>query len=139
VLSVLLTGGCMRGFGLVLAAATLVATAAAGADGRFERSLKMLAPTERLEQLCDYTAMTRIREQNRDYRPDRAVANAMAEPVTSADTLEVTGGAFRSKKKWYALSYRCTATPDHLKVVDFRFTIGEEIPEAKWASFGLWN
>ena len=118
---------------------TLVATAAAGADGRFERSLKMLAPTERLEQLCDYTAMTRIREQNRDYRPDRAVANAMAEPVASADTLEVTGGAFRSKKKWYALSYRCTATPDHLKVVDFRFTIGEEIPEAKWASFGLWN
>ena len=129
----------MRGFGLVLAATTLVATAAAGADGRFERSLKMLAPTERLEQLCDYTAMARIREQNKDYHPDRAVANAMAEPVASADTLEVTGGAFRSKKKWYALSYRCTASPDHLKVTDFRFTIGEEIPEGKWASFGLWE
>jgi hypothetical protein len=129
----------MRGFGLVLAAATLVATAAAGADGRFERSLKMLAPTERLEQLCDYTAMARIREQNKDYRPDRAVANAMAEPVASNDTLEVAGGAFRSKKKWYALSYRCTATPDHLRVIDFRFAIGEEIPEAKWALFGLWE
>jgi len=129
----------MRGFGLVLAAATLVATAAAGADGRFERSLKMLAPAERLEQLCDYTAMARIREQKKDYHPDRAVANAMAESVASADTLEVTGGAFRSKKKWYALSYRCTASPDHLKVTDFRFTIGEEIPEGKWASFGLWE
>ena len=129
----------MRGFGLVLGAATLVATAAADAGGRFERSLKMLAPAERLEQLCDYTAMAGIREQNKDYRPDRAVANAMAEPVASADTLEVTGGAFRSKKKWYALSYRCSATPDHLKVIDFRFTIGEEIPEAKWASFGLWE
>ena len=129
----------MRGFGLALAAATLVATAAAGADGRFERSLKMLAPAERLEQLCDYTAMMRIREQNKDYRPDRAVANAMTEPVASSDTLEVTGGAFRSRKKWYALSYRCTATPDHLTVIAFRFTIGEEIPEAKWASFGLWQ
>jgi hypothetical protein len=129
----------MRGFGVALAAATLFATAAAGADGRFERSLKMLAPTERLEQLCDYTAMTRIREQNKDYRPDRAVANAMAEPVTSNDTLAVAGGAFRSKKKWYALSYRCTVTPDHLRVIDFRFTIGEEIPEAKWASYGLWE
>jgi Domain of Unknown Function (DUF930) len=129
----------MRGFGLALAAVTLVATAAAGADGRFERSLKMLAPTERLEQLCDYTAMTRIREQNKDHRPDRAVANAMAEPVASNDTLEVAGGAFRSKKKWYALSYRCTATPDHLRVIDFRFAIGEEIPEAKWALFGLWE
>lgn len=129
----------MRGFGLALVAATLVATAAAGADGRFERSLKMLAPAERLEQLCDYTAMMRIREQNKDYRPDRAVANAMTEPVASSDTLEVTGGAFRSRKKWYALSYRCTATPDHLTVIAFRFTIGEEIPEAKWASFGLWQ
>ena len=129
----------MRGFGLALVAATLVATAAAGADGRFERSLKMLAPAERLEQLCDYTAMMRIREQNKDYRPDRAVANAMTEPVASSDTLDVTGGAFRSRKKWYALSYRCTATPDHLTVIAFRFTIGEEIPEAKWASFGLWQ
>ena len=129
----------MRGFGLALAAATSVAAAAAGADGRFERSLKMLAPAERLEQLCDYTAMMRIREQNKDYRPDRAVANAMTEPVASSDTLEVTGGAFRSRKKWYALSYRCTATADHLTVIAFRFTIGEEIPEAKWASFGLWQ
>ena len=81
----------------------------------------MLAPAERLEQLCDYTAMTRIREQSKDYRPDRAVANAMAEPVATGDTLEVTGGAFRSRKKWYALTYRCTATPDHLTIVTFTF------------------
>ena len=129
----------MRAFGLTLAAATVIATAVALADGRFERSLKMLAPAERLEQLCDYTAMTRIREQNKDYHPDRAVANATAEPVATGDTIEVTGGAFRSRKKWYALSYRCTTTPDHLSVVTFRFTIGEEIPEANWASFGLWE
>lgn len=83
--------------------------------------------------------MTRIREQSKDYRPDRAVANAMAEPVVSGDTLEVSGGAFRSRKKWYALTYRCTATPDHLTIVTFRFTVGEEIPESKWASFGLWD
>jgi Domain of Unknown Function (DUF930) len=129
----------MRSFGLALAAVMIIATTAAGADGRIERSLKMLAPAERLEQLCDYTAMARIREQSKDYRPDRAVANAMAEPVATGDTIEVTGGAFRSRKKWYALSYRCTATPDHLSVVAFRFTIGEEIPEAQWASFGLWE
>ena len=73
----------MRSFGLALAAVTIIATTAAGADGRVERSLKMLAPAERLEQLCDYTAMARIREQSKDYRPDRAVANAMAEPVAT--------------------------------------------------------
>jgi hypothetical protein len=129
----------MRTFGLAGVAATFIAATAMAADGRFERSLKMLAPAERLEQLCDYTAMTRIREQNKDYRPDRAVANAMAEPVATGDTLEVAGGAFRSRKKWYGLSYRCTATPDHMTVVAFRFIVGEEIPEAKWASFGLWE
>src|SRR5690348_10343228 len=129
----------MRAFGLVVVGTTLVGAAAAAADGRFERSLQMLAPEERLEQLCDYTAMTRIRSEKKEFHPDRAVANAMTEPVAKGDTLEVPGGAFRSKKKWYALSYRCTATPDHLKVVAFNYTVGEEIPESKWASFGLWQ
>ena len=129
----------MRACGLAIVAAMVMAAAAAAADGRFERSLEMLAPAERLEQLCDYTAMTRIRSEKKEFRPDRAVANAMAQPRADGDTLEVTGGAFRSKKKWYTLSYRCTATPDHLKIVSFNYTVGEEIPEAKWASFGLWQ
>jgi len=129
----------MRACGLAVVAATVIVTAAAAADGRLERSLKMLAPAERLEQLCDYTAMARIRSEEKQFRPDRAVANAMAEPTATGDTLEVTGGAFRSRGKWYTLSYRCTATPDHMSVVTFRFTIGEEIPESKWASFGLWQ
>jgi len=94
---------------------------------------------ERLEQLCDYTAMTRIRTEQKQYRPDRAVANAMAEPKASGDTLEVTGGAFRSRKKWYALSYRCTSTPDRMSVVAFHFTVGDEIPQAKWSAYGLWD
>src|SRR5262249_46636561 len=128
-------GGCMRGFGGGVIATTIAAAAAVAAEGRFEGSFKKRSPAER----CDYTAMSRIREQNKDYRPDRAVANAMAEPVASGDTLEVSGGAFRSRKKWFALSYRCTATPDHLTIVNFRFTIGEEIPEGKWAAFGLWE
>ena len=129
----------MRASGLAIVAAMVMAAAAAAADGRFERSLEMLAPAERLEQLCDYTAMMRIRSEKKEFRPDRAVANAMAQPRADGDTLEVTGGAFRSKKKWYTLSYRCTATPDHLKIVAFNYTVGEEIPEAKWASFGLWQ
>ena len=129
----------MRVLALTIAAVLVTSAHAASSDAHFEKVLKKLEPIDRLEQLCDYTAMSRIREQNKDYRPDRAVANAMAEPVASGDTLEVSGGAFRSRKKWFALSYRCTATPDHLTIVNFRFTIGEEIPEGKWASFGLWE
>jgi hypothetical protein len=129
----------MRVLGLAIGAASVMAAQAAAADARFEKSLQMLAPTERLEQLCDFTAMVEIRKDAGNYRPDRALANAMAEPSVTADSIDAKGGAFRSRGKWYALSYSCAATPDHMSVVMFKFTVGPEIPEEKWAAYGLWN
>jgi Domain of Unknown Function (DUF930) len=129
----------MRAFGLAIGAAALVAAQAAAAESRFERALQTLAPAERLEQLCDYTAMIRIRKATGKFRPDRAVANAMSEPRIHDNTIVAKGGAFRSHGKWYALSFVCTATPDHMAVVSFHYTIGPEIPAAKWASDGLWR
>ena len=129
----------MRILGLAIGAATMFAAQAAAADPKFEKSLLMLDPSERLEQLCDYTAMARIRSDDKNYRPDRAVANAMGEPQVKQDMIETRGGAFRSRGKWYALSYACAATPDHMTVVSFKYTIGPEIPETKWAAFGLWE
>jgi len=129
----------MRVLGLAIGVGAIVVAQAAGADERFAKSLQMLAPPERLEQLCGYTAMTRIRQDDKSFRPDRTVANAMAEPRVQNDTIEVKGGAFRSRGKWFALSYSCTATPDRMAVVAFGYTIGPEIPETKWAGFGLWQ
>ena len=111
----------------------------AAVDARFERSLRMLAPAERLEQLCDYTALTSIRKDSHDYRPDRAVANAGADVKVKSDTIVASNGAFRSRGKWYGLSYTCSASPDHMQVLSFKYAIGGEIPEAKWAAFGLWD
>jgi hypothetical protein len=129
----------MRIWGLAIGAATVFTAHAAAADARFEKSLQMLAPTERLEQLCDYTALMSIRNDERHFRPDRAVANALSDVQHRNHTLIANGGAFRSRGKWYAMSYTCTAEPEHLKVETFHFTIGKEIPEAKWASYGLWQ
>lgn len=129
----------MRVLGLLIGAASVIAAQAAAADARFEKSLQMLAPPERLEQLCDYTAMVEIRKDAGNYRPDRALANATSEPSVAIDSINATGGAFRSRGKWYALSYSCAATPDHMSVVTFKYTVGAEIPEAKWAAYGLWN
>jgi hypothetical protein len=134
----------MRRLALTIGAAVLMAGAAGAAgaaarENRFERSLKMLAPVDRLEQLCDYTAMKRIRKDHRPFRPDRAVAGAAKEPHIKDNTIVAKSGAFRSRKKWYALSYTCTAAPDHMAVTSFSYTIGPEIPEAKWASYGLWE
>jgi hypothetical protein len=129
----------MRIFILLVALFLAMATQAVAADSsRFERSLKTLALPERLEQLCDYTAMSHIRE-SANFRPDRAVAGAITEPRLKGDTIAASGAAFRSGRKWYALSFTCTANPEHLKVLNFNFTIGEEIPESKWTNYGLWD
>jgi uncharacterized protein DUF930 len=130
----------MRVWILAIGAVAVMTTQALAADdARFFKSLEKLAPTDRLEQLCDYTAMTQIRKDARNFRPERAVANAGADVKMKNDTIDAISGAFRSRKKWYALTYSCTATPDHLKVTSFRYKIGDEIPEAKWAALGLYN
>lgn len=129
----------MRVLGLAIGAATVFAAHAAAADARFEKSLQMLAPAERLEQLCDYTALMSIRKDQRHFRPDRAIADAITGVQHKNHTLIAQGGAFRSRGKWYAMSYICTAEPEHLKIETFHYTIGKEIPEAKWASYGLWQ
>lgn len=112
---------------------------AAGADAKFERTLKLLMPTDRMAQLCDYTAMSRIRKDLNQYRPERAVANATTDIVIAGDTLQANGGAFRSRGKWFAMSYTCKTDGEHMKVLSFDYKVGAEIPQEKWAGYGLWQ
>jgi len=121
------------------ALAFLLAPNAAIADAKLERTLKLLMPTDRMAQLCDYTAMTRIRKDMPKFRPDRAVANASVEIIIAGDTMEAKGGAFRSQGIWYALSYTCKTDREHLKVLSFTFHVGDVIPQEKWAGYGLWQ
>jgi hypothetical protein len=118
---------------------SLAIAGSAWAESRFERTLKMLSPPDRMAQLCDYTAMTHIRKDQRQFRPDRAVANARSDVKISGDMIEAKGGAFRSRGKWYALSYTCKTNADHLNVLSFKYKIGDEIPQEKWAAYGLWQ
>jgi hypothetical protein len=123
-----------------------VAAAPAFASGRhhkggrgIEAQLKMLDPATRLEQVCDIEAMRQIKNDPSPYRPDRAVLSAISNPQTTGHTIQGTGGAFRSKGKWYAFSFKCEATDDHMKVLAFEYKLGEPIPEAQWAKDGLWE
>lgn len=128
-----LTIGATLGLCLALAAP------AAAIDARFERALRKLGPIERLEQLCNFTAMQRIRSEHKPFRPDSAVASARSDVRIREHTAEAKGAAFRSRKKWYVLSYTCKAEPDHMAVVSFSYTVGGEIPEEKWVGYGLWQ
>jgi hypothetical protein len=128
----------MKALGLALAIGCLTAAQAATAGSHFEWILQHLAPSARLEQICDYTAMQKIRG-TRHYRPDRAVGSAVSSAKIHGNTLDADGAAFRSRGKWYRLSYTCSTTPDRMKVVSFTFKIGAAIPESKWAGYGLWR
>lgn len=125
---------------LAIALLTLLAIPnAASAESKLERSLKLLMPTDRMAQLCDSTAMARIRKDHTKFRPDRAVANATSDVVIAGNTVQAAGGAFRSHGKWYSLKYSCKTNDDHLKVLSFTYDVGDEIPQEKWAVYGLWQ
>jgi hypothetical protein len=120
--------------------AVLVLTNSAGAmNARIARSLRMLAPVDRIEQLCDYRAMQQIRHDHRQYHPDRLVAGARERARIHGHTVVAKGAAFRSHRRWYALSYACTTASDDMSVTSFSYKIGSEIPEDKWASYDLWQ
>ena len=106
---------------------------------RIEKSLSKLGPDERLVQVCDLAAMQRIRKDQPDYKPDRVVADAVRPTVIEKNTVVASGGAFRSNRKWYVLSYNCTAMDGDMKADKFEYKVGAEIPENKWAAYGLWE
>ncbi len=124
---------------IAIAAAPHTAAQAAGVSADLQRVLKLLEPVDRLEQICDYTAMVQIRKDGRHFHPDRAVASAVKKPKIGPNSIDAVGGAFRSRGHWYAMSYSCMATPDHMQVTSFRLKIGREIPEPEWRSLGLWQ
>ncbi|WP_458761431.1 DUF930 domain-containing protein [Afipia sp. TerB] len=124
---------------LILGQAIIFLTPAIAMDPRFAASLKRLDPTTRLEQVCDLEAMTRISRDANPFHPDRAKTDVLTHPVQSGDLIKGTGGAFRSKGKWYSFSFTCKGSPDHMRVLAFSYKIGDLIPESKWASLGLWR
>lgn len=117
----------------------LAAAPAFAMDARFAASLKRLDPQTRLEQVCDLEAMNRIDRDASPHHPDRAKTDVLSHPRHAGDTVTGSGGAFRSKGKWYAFSFTCKGTPDHMKVLSFSYRIGDAIPESKWAALGLWR
>jgi hypothetical protein len=107
-------------------------------DARAYASLRQLDPAMRLEQVCDMEAMDRIGREDRRFHPDRAKSNVIVPPEHLGDLLKAEGAAFRSNGRWYALSFVCDASPDHLKVTSFNYRIGDLIPNSKWDDYGLW-
>jgi hypothetical protein len=118
---------------------SMTGAASFAADSRVATMLRGLDPATRFEQVCGIEAMSRIKKEATPYRPDRAVTDAVSEAKVKGDTMEGSGGAFRSGGKWYQFSFTCKASPDRMSVVSFSYKIGAPIPEAKWDTYGLWH
>jgi hypothetical protein len=116
-----------------------IMTQASATDPRFLASLGKLDPQTRLEQVCDLAAVDYIGRSGNFSKPDRAKSNVTASPRHRGDTVEASGGAFRASGKWYALSFKCKGSPDHLKVLSFTYRVGALIPKSKWPEYGLWD
>lgn len=129
----------MKKTGLALIALAIATMSAHAERSRFERSLQHLDPMTRLEQVCALETMARVNRDANPYHPDRAVIYALSKPRLDGDTVKGTGGAFRSGGKWYQYSFTCRTTPDHMAVSAFSYKIGQEIPQSRWESYGLFN
>lgn len=123
---------------MVLASLTLVWPAKA-MDSALRAGLLKLDPETRLEQRCDAEVLDRISHDDHKYKADRVVAYAFATPQMSTDAIKSTGAAFRSKGQWYRLKFKCETAPDHMQVLQFRYRIGDEIPEVDWAKYNLYD
>ncbi|MGE3147691.1 MAG: DUF930 domain-containing protein [Pseudorhodoplanes sp.] len=125
-----------RSAGAILSLAVMLISPARASS--LQANLKRLDPETRLEQVCDLEAMKRIRSDGR-YAPDRAKSYVTSAPRRSGHTLTARGAAFRSGGRWFAFSFTCTGSPDHLRVTAFSYQVGKQIPESAWNAYGLWR
>jgi hypothetical protein len=129
----------MKKLFLAALASLTLAWPAHAMDAALRAGLLKLDPQTRLEQRCDAEVLDRISHDDHKYKADRVVAYAFATPEMKADAIRSPGAAFRSKGQWYRLKFKCETAPDHMEVLQFRYRIGDEIPEADWAKYNLYD
>jgi hypothetical protein len=104
---------------------------------RIRAALGRIDPSERIVQLCNIEGLEQIRRAAPSFDPDTLVAYAMDDTTLSGMTLGAVGGAFRSRRKWYGISFHCTAAADYSGVIEFSFKLGAAIPEDEWEGHNL--
>jgi len=65
------------------------------------------------------------------------IAYALTVPKVWAHGITADGGAFRAKRRWYGIKFKCDTTFDLQRVAAFAFTVEAEIPKAEWSSHYL--
>ncbi|WP_246682437.1 DUF930 domain-containing protein [Mesorhizobium sp. B3-2-1] len=99
--------------------------------------LETFASDERMVQLCNLEAMDQIRQWRADFRPEQVVPYATAEEKITGTTIAADGAAFRSRRNWYSLKFKCLLAQDGESVIGFEFLVGDPVSRDKWDELGL--
>lgn len=99
------------------------------------QALATFAPDERAIQLCNLEAMEQIHRWKTEFRPDLVAPYATADLKIEDSSIHAQGGAFRSGKRWFSVTFNCDVADGAVSA--FAFSVGAEIPEAKWAEYNL--
>jgi hypothetical protein len=99
--------------------------------------LAIITSNEKVMQLCNIEALEQIRLAASQYDPDTLVSYAMSDTVATGLMLSATGGAFRSRRQWYGVSFECVAAPGLDGVTSFSFKLGDPIPRSEWEAHNL--
>jgi hypothetical protein len=100
-------------------------------------AMKTMSDEDRIDQLCAIEASAQIHAWRDDYQPDRLISFAMSGTRMDGDMLVADGAAFRSRRNWYHLAFRCGLTPDHTQIAAFEFQVGRPVPREEWEERNL--
>ena len=126
-------------FGLLPPLAAFCCLCGAAQAGTMEDALKKLDPEERAHQACAIKGVDTLRRDKRLPGADRLKTGITGAAVFDGSVVTAKGGAVRATGRWYSLKFTCSVTADRMKAVSFTYELGQEIPEAKWDSYGLWR
>lgn len=101
-------------------------------DRKIAAALDSVSFEERITQLCNIEGLEQIRVAALGYAADTLVPYAMAQTRLADRVLTAPGGAFRSRRQWFAIAFTCTVAADLGHVEGFSFSVGEPIPRALW-------
>ncbi|MEY9199613.1 DUF930 domain-containing protein [Sinorhizobium sp. CCBAU 05631] len=103
-------------------------------DPRVKQAMGRLPPKRRIVQLCTIEALEQVRRERPDAFPDMLVPFGPIGGMVSASGLNASGGAFRSRGKWYTIDFKCEVNSETTSVASFSFAIGKAIPRGEWST-----
>ncbi|WP_027488345.1 DUF930 domain-containing protein [Allorhizobium undicola] len=101
-------------------------------DPHVRAALGKLPPQRRIVQICSIEMLEQIRRSVSGAFPDVIASSPSTREAISARLMDVQGAAYRSRGRWFDISYRCETDDKTSTITAFSFQIGAEIPRTAW-------